>query len=67
MSQKANKKDINGDDIFVGDLVKLADEVFEVKYGNYTYLGAERTGFYLQGSEAIVNAQLPLTNKAEKI
>lgn len=67
--QKTNKTDINGEDIYVGDKVTLpdSDEVFEVKYGDYTYIGSARTGYYIQGKETLLNNQLPLTNKVEKI
>jgi len=67
--QKANKIDINGEDIYVGDKVTLpdSDEEFEVKYGNYSFIGTSRTGYYIQGRETLLNNQLPLTNNVEKI
>lgn len=67
MKKKTNKTDIDGKDIFTGDWVKLSDNLFQVRYGNFTYLGTQRIGFYIQGSDSMLNNQLPLTHKVKKI
>ena len=64
---KASKADIDGNDLFVGDNVKIDEEVFQVKYGNYIFLGVDRVGFYMEAKERIMNNQLPLNNQVKKI
>lgn len=63
---KTNKKDMHGKDIFCGDKVLFDDQEFIIKYGNYTYLGTDRIGFFME-QILTPKMQLPLNSKVEKI
>lgn len=63
---KANKLDQDKKELYVGDLVEFDGEKFEVKYGNFMYLGTERIGFYIE-QLTLPKTRMPLTNKVKKL
>ena len=49
---KTDRTDLWDEEIFVGDIVKLASmpHPYLVKYGNFKYFGTDRIGVYLESA-----------------
>ena len=52
---KTNRTDLWDEEVFVGDMVKLASMPYPyvVKYGNFKYFGMDRIGVYLESAQHI--------------
>lgn len=63
---KPLKRDKSGKILDVGDLVMFDGERFIIKYGNYTYIGVDRIGLYMEKC-TYPHIELPVTSKVEKL
>lgn len=45
---KTNRFDLWGEEIFVGDKVKVGNNSYLVKYGNFKHFNTDRIGLYLE-------------------
>jgi hypothetical protein len=45
---KTDRVDIWGEEIFVGNRVRVGMKIYIVRYGNFKYFGTERIGTYLE-------------------
>jgi len=45
---RTDRTDIWGEEVFVGDTVRVGAKPYLIKYGNYKHLGVERIGIYAE-------------------
>ena len=47
---RTNRTDLWGEEVFVGDTVRVGMKSYTVKYGNYKCFGADRVGIYAENT-----------------